>query len=267
MRGPGYIQLRAALDGSFEHEVDAARGNVINALGLGMEELADELVGKLRYDFQSSGIANAGRLRGAAWRRTEIYGKGRSLEPAAWIHSKLPVVVTAFEKGQVIRARGAKGFLIPNPDVWPGGRARFGRGRKLGDLWALATARFGPLRVVKRPGRTTLVVAEVRESAKRPGTFRKASASAMLRSSQGKASGLQTVVVFVIAREFKQPRLLHGNVIRARAGRDAPRRMNHLFLKYFAAMGEGHRRIGRSGSAASSRWGNVSGFGRGGIGE
>lgn len=243
MRSAGYIQMRAALDGSFEYEVAAARGNVINAMGLAMEEVADELVGKLRYDFQASGMANASRLRRAAWRRDEIYGKGRSLDPAAWVYSKLPIIVSAFENGEVIRARGAKGFLIPNPEVWPGGRARYGRGRKVGDLWALATARFGQLRVVRRPGKTTLVVAEVRESAKRPGSYRKASAAALNRAAAGNFNGLQTVVVFVIARQFKQPRLLRGATIRARAAAEVPRRMNSLFLKYFASIGEGPRRI------------------------
>ena len=33
------------------------------------KELADELVDKLAYDFTSSGLRNAQRLRGAAWKR------------------------------------------------------------------------------------------------------------------------------------------------------------------------------------------------------
>lgn len=240
---PSYIQLRAALDGSFEYEIEAARGNVVNAMGLAMEELADELVGKLRYDFQTSGMNRAQRLSGAAWRR-KLYGVGKSLEPAAWVFSKLPLIVSAFENGQTIRARGGKGLLIPNPQVWPAGRVQAGRGRMTGaSLWAMAVARFGELRVVKRPGKTTLVVAEVRESGARPGTFRKASATAQKRAAAGKASGLATVVVFVIAREANLPRMLKGEVIRARALANAPRRMDALFLKYFSSIGMGQARI------------------------
>lgn len=238
----GYIQLRAALDGSFEYEIDAARGNVINAMGLAMEELADELVGKLAYDFTSSGLRNAQRLKGAAWKR-KLYGVGKSLEPAAWVYSRIPVIVQAFENGQVIRAKGGKGLLIPNPDAWPGGRMRLGRRASVTSLWNAAVSRFGELRVVKRPGRTTLVVAEVRESAAKPGTFRKASASARRRADAGKASGLATIIVFVIAREAKQPRLLRGATIRARALAGAPHRMDTLFLKYFAAVGMGQARL------------------------
>lgn len=239
----GYIQLRAALDGSFEYEIARARGNVVTAMGLAMEELSDELVGKLRHDFTTSGLRRAQRLSGAAWRR-KLYGVGKSLEPAAWVFSRLPLIVQAFENGQVIRSRQGKGLLIPNPAVWPAGRVQAGRGRLTGgSLWQIATARFGELRVIKRPGRTTLVVAEVRESAAKPGTFRKASATAQRRAAAGKASGLATVVVFVIAREAKQPRLLRGDVIRARALRDAPRRMDALFLKYFATVGTGQAQL------------------------
>lgn len=240
---PGYVQLRAALVGSFEQEIALARGNVIKAMGLAMEEMATELVEKLRYDFTSSGLRRAQRLSGAAWRKS-LYGVGRSLEPAAWVFSRLPLIIHAFENGQVIRSRQGKGLLIPNPAVWPAGRVQAGRGRMTGaSLWQMATARFGELRVIKRPGRTTLVVAEVRESAARPGTFRKASATAQRRAAAGKASGLATVVVFVIAREAKQPRMLRGDVIRARALRDAPGRMDSLFLKYFATVGAGQRQI------------------------
>jgi hypothetical protein len=238
----GYIQLRAALDGSFEYEIRDARANVVNALGLAMEELADELVGKLAYDFTSSGLRNAQRLRGAAWKR-KLYGVGKSLEPAAWVYSRIPVIIQAFENGHTIRARSGKGLLIPNPDAWPGGRMRLGRRASVATLWQAAVSRFGELRTIKRPGRTTIVVAEVRESAAKPGTFRKASATARRRLAEGKASGLATIVVFVIAREAKQPRLLRGSTIRARAMASAPHRMDTLFLKYFAAVGMGQSQL------------------------
>jgi len=237
-----YIQLRAALDGSFQYEIDAARGNIINAMGLSMEELADELVGKLRTDVERSGLSGAARLKTAAWRR-KLYGVGLSMSPAAQIFSKVPVIIQAFENGATIRAKGGKGLLIPNPDAW-GGRARFKRGGNMGSLWAAAEAKFGELHVVKRPGKATLVVAQLRLGTGARGGFRKASTSALRRSAEGKASGLASVVVFVIAKEAKLPRLLKGSTIRARAQRDVPARMESLFLKYFSANdGSGPRRI------------------------
>lgn len=236
------IQLRAALLGDFDKEVRQGRRNVEVAIGGAMEELATEVVGKLRQDVAASGIRNAERLKTAAWRQ-RTYGKGVSLSPAAQISSKVPVIIQAFENGQTIRAKGGSGLLIPNPDVWPGGRMRGRRGMKLTDVWAVATARFGQLQVVKRPGKTTIVIAQVRESSANPGSFRKASATAQRKAVAGSYAGLATVIVFVIAKEAKQPRLLRGNVIRARVRRDAPNRLDQLFIKHFAAAGEGRRQI------------------------
>lgn len=247
----GYIQLRAALDGSFEREVALGRQRVVVSIGAAMRELADELLGKLRYDFESSGLKRAGRLSKAAWRRSEIYGQNRSLEPAALIFSKLPVIVQAFENGQTIRARGGKGLLIPNPDAWPAGRMVLGKGSRvsMATMWSVATQRFGELKVIKRPGRTTLVVAEVRESAARPGSYKRASASAQKRAAAGNYRGLVTVVVFVIVREAKQPRMLHGDTIRARTRRDAARRLDTLFQMYFARTVAGPLQLASKGNA------------------
>lgn len=229
MRGPGDIQLRAALLGSFEREVADARQDVVAAMGAAMVELTGESTMRLRDDVSASGMRRHARLRSAAW-RSKTYGVGKSLEPAGLIYSKIPLIVQAFENGVTIRARGGKGLLIPNPDVWPAGRAQQRRQRtNMSDLWAQAESRFGPLRVVKRPGKNPVVVAEVRESRTRAGTFRKASATARRRSAEGRASGLTTVVVFVIAKEAKLPRLLRSATIKAHLQRTAPARMQSLF--------------------------------------
>lgn len=242
-RNPAWIQLNAALIGDYDREVTTGRRNVEVALGNAMEELSREVVDKLRHDVASSGLRGGERLKTAAWRTTRVYGKGNSLEPAAQIFSKVPVVIQAFENGQTIRARGGGMLLVPNSAVWPGGRMRGKRGMTVSDVWAVATARFGELQVIHRRGRTSLVVARVRESATRPGTFRKASASASARAAAGTFTGLSTVVVFVMVKSVKQPRLLRGNVIRARVQRDAPGRLDTLFLKHFAAVGEGPRQL------------------------
>lgn len=242
MRSAGFIQLQAALVGDFDREVHQGRRNVEIALGAGMEELAQEVVGKLRQDVAASGLRGAERLKTAAWRH-RTYGRGNSLSPAAQIFSRIPIVIQAFENGQIIRARGGSALLIPNSAVWPGGRMRGRRGMSMGDVWSIATARFGPLTVVKRPGRTTIVIAQVRESARNPGTFRKASAAAQRRAEAGNYAGLTTVVVFVMAREAQQPRMLRGRVIRERVQRDAPGRLDQLFIKHFAVAGEGPRRL------------------------
>lgn len=232
MRSPGQIQLHAALRGNFDKEIADARGDVIGAMGAAMTELAGETVMRLRADVSASGMKRSTRLRSAAW-RSKIYGARRSLEPAAVIYSKIPMIIAAFEQGVTIRARGGKGLLIPNPDVWPAGRAQMRKGRtNMSSLWEQAEARFGPLRVIKRPGKNPVVVAEMRESRTRPGTFRKASATARRKSAEGRASGLTTVVVFVIAKEAKMPRLLRSVALKAHLLRTAPARLDSLFVMH-----------------------------------
>lgn len=232
---PGFIQLHAALLGNYDAEITRGRTRVVKAMGAAMEDLSRELVERLRADVARSGLSRGERLAKAAW-RGKTYGAGRSLEPAAQIFSKVPVIIQAFENGQTIRARAGKGLLIPNPEAWPAGRVPAGRGRtNLSKIWAIAEARFGRLQIVTRPGKTTLVVAEARASSTVSGRWRKASTTATRKSAAGQASGLATIVVFVIAKQAKQPRLLASAVIKARVQASAPARMDTLFLKYFTA--------------------------------
>ena len=246
-----YLELRAALSGNLDAEVRRAQNGVAGALGKALEAVAEDAVGELRQDFSQSGLRNAGRLSRQAWRRDEVYGKGRSLNPAVLIYSRMPMIVQAFQNGGEIRTPNGGALLIPNPDLWPGGRVRRARGTGSGrlsgkELMSIAEARFGPLRVIKRPGRARLIVAEVREGRGALGGFRKASLSARRRSAEGMASGLVTVVVFFMVMQARIPRLLRGKTIIERVERNAAARMEQLFVKYFAEHERAPRQIGTS---------------------
>ena len=71
-------------------------------------------------------------------------------------------------------------------------------------------------------------MAEVRGSATRPGSFRKASATALRTGN-----GLVTIVVFFLVKEARLPRMLRGSVIRERAARNADAAVDRLFIRYF----------------------------------
>lgn len=75
-------------------------------------------------------------------------------------------------------------------------------------------------------------MAEARSSASRPGTFRKASATALRTGN-----GLTTIVVFYLVKEARLPRMLRGNVIRERAQRNAAAAVDRLFIRYFEQPG------------------------------
>lgn len=234
MRGAGALQVGAALVGRFETEVENARGQVIHALGLAIMDVAAALVAKLRQDIASSGLENAAALQ-KTW-AVRYYGAGRSLEPAAWIYSRFPVLQAAFESAPVIQAGSGKYLLMPNPDVWPNGRVRRPRARGGANASAtlqVAERRFGPLEFIPLKNGRAVLVAKVRASAKAPGVYRKASASALARLAAGRASGLQTVVVFFLVKAARMPRLLRGAILRRRAEATAPGELARAFERRF----------------------------------
>ena len=225
----GAIQLRAALVGDFDAEVSAGRNRVGKALQLSVFTAGGEFQSKLRLDVAGSRLARAAQLQ-KTWRLREYANSG--LNPAVLIYSSFPLVQLAFEAGALIRSSHGFFLPIPNPDVWPTGRVprprRRGPGRST--TIAIAEQRFGPLRFIYRPGKASLLVAEVRESASRPGSFRKASDTA-----RRTGRGLATIIVFFLVKQAKLPKLLHGAEIRRRAERDFPARVGQLFPRYFEA--------------------------------
>lgn len=227
MSTAGDLQLRAALVGDMDKEMSAALDLVERSLAAAVFEYAAEGQTKWRADIQGSGLANAAGL--ARTIRLNKY-RNKGLDPAALIYSKFPVIQHAFEAETVVRARKSRYLAIPNPQVWPGGRARRPRRTSGQDFDIIATAekRFGPLQFVHRPGKAALLVAQVRQSAARPGTFRRASDTA-----RRTGRGLVSVVVFFLVREGRLPRMLRGSVIRERIGRNAPASIDRLYVRNF----------------------------------
>lgn len=240
MRGAGGLQVKAALLGRFETEVENARGNITRALGQAMEDVAGQLVSKLRQDIASSRISGGARLQ-SIW-SVKYYALGRSMSPSAWVYSRFPLIQAAFEDAPTIRARDGKFLLMPNPDVWPGGRMKKRRGQGGSNATAAiaeAERRFGPLQFVRLRNGNGVLVAQARESKTRPGTFRKASATALTKLQSGKASGLASIVVFFLVRQARLPRLLHGDVIRRRAETSLPGDMAAAFERRFTGYDPG----------------------------
>lgn len=227
MRGGLIGQIGVALQGNFDNEVALGRVRTENALAAAAFEFGDELQSKWRADLLASGLANVGPLS-----KTIRVGKyrNRGMNPAVLVYSNFPIIQRAFEAGAVIRSDQGAFLPIPNPAVWPEGRvSRRGFQRSVSTI-AIAERRFGRLKFVYRPGRASLLIAEVRESATTAGQLLAA------RDSGGRsAPGLQSVVVFFLVRQARLPRKLRGAEIRRRAERDAPIRMQQLFVKHFEA--------------------------------
>lgn len=221
------LQLNAALQGNFEKEQKTAITRIERAVQAALFDVAGDLQSKWRQDVASSGLRNAQRLTKTI--RIRHY-KNNGLNPASQVYSTFPIIQRAFEQATVVRSSNGFYLPIPNPDVWPGGRVvrPGGRGGQRNNTIALAEQRFGPLRFIYRPGKASLLVAEVRGSASRPGAFRRASATAMRTGN-----GLTTIVVFYLVKEARLPRMLRGSVIRDRARRNSAREVDRLFVRYF----------------------------------
>lgn len=221
------VQLGAALQGNFEKEERAALSRIERAVQAALFEYTSEVQSMWRQDVAQSGLKNAQRLTKTI--RVRRYKNG-GLDPAAQVYSTFPIIQRAFEQATVVRSKSGAYLPIPNPDVWPSGRvSRPSRnGAQRTNTIALAEQRFGPLRFVYRPGKASLLVAEVRGSNSRPGSFRRASATAMRTGN-----GLTTIIVFFLVREAKLPRMLRGSVIRDRARRNASGAVDRLFVRYF----------------------------------
>lgn len=221
------LQLRAALLGNFEKEEKAALTRVERAVQAALFEFSDDLKNMWRQDVASSGLKNAQRLTKTI--RTRNY-KNQGLNPATQVFSTFPIIQRAFEAETVVKSKSGLYLPVPNPDVWPSGRiSRPSRnGAQRTNTIALAEQRFGPLQFIYRAGKASLLVAQVRGSASRPGTFRKASATAMRTGN-----GLTTIVVFFLVKQVRLPRMLRGSVIRDRARKNAAGEIDRLFVRYF----------------------------------
>lgn len=222
------LQLRAALLGDFEKEQREALKQVERAVQAALFEFSDDLKNKWRQDVASSGLKNAQKLTKTI--RVRNY-RNNGLDPASQVFSTFPIIQRAFEAATVVRSKSGFWLPIPNPDVWPSGRvSRPSRnGAQRTNTIALAEQRFGTLQFIYRPGgKASLLVAQVRGSASRPGSFRKASATSLRTGN-----GLVTIVVFFLVKQARLPRMLRGSVIRDRARKNAAREIDRLFVRYF----------------------------------
>ena len=242
MQNPTSVQLRAALQGTFDAEMKAGLSQVQSALQKAIFEYAQETQTKWRQDILASGLSNAQKL--AKTVRVKRY-PNEGMNPAAQVYSTFPLIQRAFEQGEIIRSRDGNWLTIPNPDVWPGGRVRRqgGRGvRERESSVGIAERRFGPLRFIYNPHGASMLVTDARRSKTKAGTFRYASATATRRGN------VETIVVFFLVKQARLPRMLRGKVIRDRAARNADASIERLFARHFEQAAAGPALLGSSQS-------------------
>lgn len=165
--------------GLSQTEGDAAR-SVTNA----MRQVTDGLKADLRADVADSGL---GQRLANTWRGKTFPESGASIEAAAFVWSKAPNIVDAFDRGVTIRSRHGFWLAIPTPAAGKTGLTSTGaRKRITPGGWERRTGMR--LRFVYRRGRPLLVADEARMTRR--------GLAAKSRSKSGR--GQVTAIIFLL---------------------------------------------------------------------
>ncbi len=197
------MKLAATIVGSLKKDTQAELRRIERAVPDGVEAAGDGLKGSLRKQVVAAGL---GARLSRTWRGRVYKNKGH--DAASFVWSKAPQIALAFDKGAVIKGKGGNWLAIPTAAA-----PKRGVGGKRITPATFPTARHGPLRMVRRSGRSALLVVDgVRMSAKTGRVGRQAKGGERNKSGSFK-QGIATVVMFVLVPRVKLRKRL--NVARA----------------------------------------------------
>ncbi|OSM08757.1 hypothetical protein MAIT1_04742 [Magnetofaba australis IT-1] len=179
--------------GSIRRDMEQDLRNLNRAVVDGTRDAGRGLKQDLREQVISAGLGN--RLA-RTWRDRSYPNQGINAASLVW--SKAPHIVQAFDRGVVIRGRNSRWLAIPTPQA----PKRGVDGKKI-HPGNFPESRFGKLRFVYRPGRSSLLVVDgVRISAKTGRVGRQAKGGIYTKSGRLK-SGVTAVVMFVMVPQVR----------------------------------------------------------------
>ena len=130
--------------------------DIERAVTSGMRDAADGLKQDLREDVVEAGL---GERLSRTWRGKTFPEVGESAEAAAYVWSRAPKIVDAFDRGVVIRSARGLFLAIPTAAAGKSGRSAVGSREKITpEGWQRRTGL--KLRFVYRRGRPSLLVAD-----------------------------------------------------------------------------------------------------------
>ncbi len=182
-----------------------------------MREVTDGLKTDLRADVVG---ANLGQRLANSWRGKTYPQAGVSLEPAAFVWSKAPNIVDAFDRGVTIRSRSGFWLAIPTPAAGATGLSATGaRKRITPGGWERRTGMR--LRFVYRRGQPSLLVADnarlTKKGLARPNIGRRRGGGPYTR-----LAGRSTVVVFIMVPQVTLNKRLDIEAMARRWGERVP---------------------------------------------
>lgn len=130
--------------------------DIERAVTSGMRDAADGLKQDLREDVVAAGL---GERLSRTWRGMTFPELGESAEAAAYVWSKAPKIIDAFDRGVTIRSHDGFWLAIPTAAAGPRGLGASGRSARITPGgWERRTGQR--LRFVYRRGRPSLLVAD-----------------------------------------------------------------------------------------------------------
>jgi hypothetical protein len=122
--------LRATVTGNLTQALDQELRRVAGSLRRAVTTTGQQVQNELRAQARGAGFKDGGRAIANTW-RLNVYprpGVGpKTLRPAAHVTSRMPDVVTAFDRGATVRAKGGKYLAFPTGYNAGGGRRNAGR--------------------------------------------------------------------------------------------------------------------------------------------
>ncbi len=121
---------KATATGNLTAALDLELRRVSAALRRAVTTAGAQVQSALRTQARGAGFKDGGRALANSW-RLKIYpepGRGpKTLKPAAVVHSRMPTVAEAFDRGVTVRAKGGKYLAYPTGFNAAGGRRNAGR--------------------------------------------------------------------------------------------------------------------------------------------
>jgi len=192
------MKLAAAMVGSLKADMRAEMRRLKRAVPDGVKAAGDGLKGSLRKQVVSAGL---GARLSRTWRGRTYPNSGHDAASLVW--SKAPRIVRALAEGAVIKGKGGRWLAIPTPAA----PKRGVDGKRITPA-TFPVERHGPLRMVRRSGRTALLVVDgVRISAATGRVARRAKGGGRTKSGSYRR-GIATVAMFVLVRQVRLRRRL-----------------------------------------------------------
>lgn len=193
------MHLTAALTGNLEKIMADVRDDAALAITVGTTRATDDLKNRLRLQvlaaFGSQRLANT--WRGMTYPKLPTTSMGA----AGMVISKAPHIIESFDKATVISSKDGFFLAIPSPDAPKGSQFKPVTPSNFPE------DRYGKLRFVYRPGKTSLLVVDgVRRTAKG-----RVGRQMALTKSGGYKQGAASVVMFFLVPHVRMRKLFDLN--------------------------------------------------------